>query len=76
MDNKKYYITQIQLFQLQHFKRMFELVSHDIRNLCSEERADVVYGFELGKIHSDLRRHFIDFSEFEDELKEQQENGQ
>ena len=72
MADKKYEITQSQLFQLQHFKRMFEFHAERIEKLCSEEQADIVYGFELGKIHSDLIQHFMNFMELEDEIFEQE----
>ena len=72
MADKKYEITQSQLFQLQHFKRMFELAADDIKTLCAEERADIVYGFRLGEVHSNLRQHYIHFMELEDKIYRQE----
>lgn len=74
MKNIKYYITEEQLDTIEHHKRMFELDAENIRQLCNSEKDDVVYGFELGKMHSHLRECFISMMELEDEIKNQQIN--
>ena len=71
MKNEKYYITQHQLETIEHYKRMFELNAETIQQLCDSEKDDVVYGFELGKIHSHLRDCFVNMIELEDEIKQQ-----
>ncbi len=68
---KKYYVTQEQLESIDHFKRMFELNADTIRQLCSSEKDDVVYGFELGGIHSHLRDCFIEMFDLEGEIRKQ-----
>ena len=68
---KGYLITQEQIEKLEHFKRMFELNDELINDLCSDEKDDVVYGFELGKMHSHLRQCFIDMMELESEIRSQ-----
>ena len=68
---QKYLITEDQLEQLEHYKRMFELNAELIQDLCSSERDDVVYGFELGKIHSQLRNCFIKMMELESKIRNQ-----
>jgi hypothetical protein len=54
MENK-YLITQEQLETIEHYRNMFELNADYILDLCSGEKDDITYGFELGKIHSHLR---------------------
>lgn len=63
MTDKKYYVTQEQLEALSHLTSIFDAQAEYIHNLCSEERDDVVYGFELGKIYSAMREHFIESNE-------------
>lgn len=50
---------------------MFELNADTIRQLCSSEKDDVVYGFELGSIHSHLRDCFIKMYDLEGEIRKQ-----
>jgi hypothetical protein len=69
---KKYLITQDQFETIQHYKRMFEVNAEYIQGLCSSEKADIIYGFELGKIHSHLRDCFVEMMELETQIKEQQ----
>ena len=66
-----YTITQEQLETIEHYKRMFELNADLIQDLCSEEKHDVVYGFELGKMHSHLRDCFVEMLELESEIRNQ-----
>lgn len=66
---KKYTITEEQFDEIEHYRRMFELNAERIKTLCSEERDDVVYGFELGQIHSHLRECFMNMMELEEEIK-------
>lgn len=68
---KKYFITTEQLDTIEHYKRMFELNAGYIQDLCSRERDDVVYGFELGKIHTHLRECFMEMMELEEEIIDQ-----
>jgi hypothetical protein len=57
--------------QIEHYKRMFELNADLVKNLCNSEKDDIVYGFELGKMHSHLRDCFIEMMELENEIKSQ-----
>lgn len=66
---KEYLITEEQLEKIEHFRRMFEVNAEIIQILCSEEKDDIVYGFELGKVHSDLRQCFINMMELESEIR-------
>jgi hypothetical protein len=65
---RKYLITQEQLEQIEHYKRMFELNADLVRDLCNSEKDDVVYGFELGKMHSHLRDCFMEMMQLESEI--------
>jgi hypothetical protein len=68
---KEYLITQEQIEKLEHFKKMFEFNAQLVQDLCSGERDDIVYGFELGRMHSHLRQCFIDMMELESEIRNQ-----
>lgn len=74
--NVNYYITQEQLELIEHYKRMFELNAETIQELCNSEKDDIVYGFELGKIHSHLRDCFVDMMNLEDEIRKQTINNE
>ena len=65
---RKYLITQEQLEQIEHYERMFELNANLVRDLCNSEKDDIVYGFELGKMHSHLRDCFIEMMDLENEI--------
>lgn len=68
---RQYFITQEQLDLIEHYKRMFELNASNIKELCDSEKDDIVYGFELGKIHSHLRECFRDMMELENKISKQ-----
>ena len=68
---KGYLITQEQIEKIEHYKRMFELNAEIIQDLCHSERDDIVYRFNLGKMHSHLRQCFIEMMELEDEIRSQ-----
>jgi len=51
---KKFFITPEQIEQIGHYGRMFSLNAERINELASSEKDDVVYGFELGEIHSHI----------------------
>jgi hypothetical protein len=55
----KYYITKEQLRFIDHFERMFDSISTDVKQLCIEEKSDVQIGFELGRIYANLRDQHI-----------------
>jgi hypothetical protein len=67
---KTYQITREQFEQIRHFKTMFELNADYIADLCSSEKSDIVYGFELGKIYGYLREHFSNMMVLEEEIIE------
>jgi hypothetical protein len=58
MENR-YYITKEQLRFIDHFERMFDSISTDIKQLGIEEKSDVEIGFELGRIYANLRDQHI-----------------
>ena len=69
---KKYLIDQEQFDDISHYKRMFELNAEYIQGLCSSEKDDIVYGYELGKMYTHLRQCFVDMMDLECKIKEQQ----
>jgi hypothetical protein len=71
---RKYLITQEQFEQIQHYMRMFQLNSELISDICSSEKDDVVYGFELGKMYSNLRDCFVEMMELEGKIRNQEFN--
>lgn len=73
MENK-YYLTKEQLNYIKHYKRMFEDNADLVKGLCSSEKEDIVYGFELGKMYSHLRECFIEMLELESEILNQEIN--
>ena len=68
---QKYYITEDQFESIIHFKSMFEIHAETIEKLCQSGKDDIVYGFELGRIHHHLRECFIDMMKFEDSIRSQ-----
>jgi len=70
--NEDYHISQEQLEKIEHFKRMFSLNADLIGELCNSEGADIVYGFELGKIYAHLKECFTDMMQLEDEIRNQE----
>ena len=67
----KYYITEQQLEDIRHYKRMFDLNAERIKHLCSSEKDDIVYGFEFGQIHAHLRDCYIKMMELENQIRSQ-----
>ncbi len=67
----KIYITNDQFEQIEHYRRMFEMHGDTIRDLCNGEKDDVVYGYELGKLHSYIRDCFSGMLELEQNIREQ-----
>lgn len=72
MGNNNYFITEEQLETIDHNRRMFDLNAERIQELCVSEKDDIVYGFELGQIHSHLRECFMDMFELDNEIRNQQ----
>ena len=68
---KTYTLTQDQLDDLEHFKHMFEHNAELLRGICSSEKDDIVYGFELGRMYSSLESNFLEMSKLMYSIKEQ-----
>ena len=68
---QQYYITKEQLGLIGHYKSMFEFSAENIKELCKGEKDDIVYGFELGKLHYNLRDWFVEMIDLENEIKNQ-----
>jgi hypothetical protein len=58
-----YVINRDDLRIFEHYAEMFRLNAERINELCSSEKDDVVYGFELGQIHSHMRDCFVEMLE-------------
>ena len=67
----KYLITQEQLETIEHYRNMFELNADYILELCSGEKDDITYGFELGKMHSHLKDCYCKMIELENSIRSQ-----
>lgn len=70
--DKKYFITSDQLDTLEHYKRMFSVNADVIKELCNSEKDDIVYGFELGEMHSHLRQCFMEMMELHSKILDQE----
>lgn len=67
--SKKYTITHEQLQQLEYFQQMFRHHADSIKELCSSEKDDVVYGFKLGETYTYLSKHSMEMIELTDEIR-------
>lgn len=54
---------------LLHYKYMFSLFADRVKELCEMGRDDIVYGFKLGELYSDLKRKEFEMSDFISNLK-------
>lgn len=59
----EYKLTGSDLEELEHYKRQFDIVSDNLKELCNEEKSDITYGFELGYLHKHLRDCFFGMEE-------------
>ncbi len=69
---KKYLINEEQLRLIGHYCRMFDVNSDLVKDLCSGEKDNIVYGFELGQMYSHLRECYLEMMDLEREIKEQE----
>jgi hypothetical protein len=69
--SKKYTITHEQLQQLEYFQQMLRHHADNIKELCSSEKDDVVYGFQLGETYTYLSKHSMEMIELTDEIRKQ-----
>lgn len=72
MKKGVYYITEEQLETFRHCIRMFEVNADNIKDITNNEKPDILYGFELGKMYSHLRECFNNMCELEDDIKNQE----
>lgn len=70
-QQKKYYVTEEQLGDIGHYRRMFDFNAERIQHLCSSEKDDIVYGFEFGQIHAHLWDCYIKMMELENQIRNQ-----
>lgn len=66
MEN--YTITGDQLFKLGMIAHEINVSRQNLEELCASERDDIVYGFELGKIHANLQKLYNTLFHLENEI--------
>ena len=72
---KDYKITREQFLSLGHFNHMFELYSNTLERICSKGYDDEIsLGFELGKLHGDIRETYIAMMELMGDIKNGEES--
>lgn len=69
---RKYLITEDQLDQ---YKKIFDVSAERIKDLCDDEKADIVYGFELGQIYSMLKQCFVELVTIESQIIKQEDEN-
>jgi len=65
----EFIITKEQVRDLEHYTEMFKMNAEYIQGLCSSEKDDIVYGYELGKMHSHLLQCFMEMQELTISIK-------
>jgi hypothetical protein len=68
---KEYHITHEQLRDLGHYEWMFDSTSEQVKELCNQERSDIEYGFELGRLHSTLRTQYLNMMSLLNTIRKQ-----
>ena len=66
MEN--YTITSSQMFTLGMVAHEINVNRQNLEELCASERDDIVYGFELGKIHANLQKLYNTLFHLEKEI--------
>ena len=70
-QNKDYYISSDQFETISHHMRMFDMEADRILELCSSEKVDIKYGFELGQMYTHLRACYQRMLKLEGEISAQ-----
>ena len=72
---KDYTLTQDQFLSLGHYNRMFEHYSDMIMQICTKSYDDEIsLGFELGKLHADIRDSYLSMTELLNDIKNGEES--
>jgi hypothetical protein len=72
---KDYTVTQDQFLSLGHYNRMFEHYSNMIMEICTKSYDDEIsLGFELGKLHADMRDSYLSMTELMNDIKNGEES--
>ena len=57
---EKYTITKEQFDEIRNLKNQIEIYADILKSICEDERDDIKWlGFQLGQLHSDMRRDFV-----------------
>ena len=67
MEND-YYIKQKHLDKLKHCLKLISYSGDSLKELCAEERSDIVYGFEIGNVTSMLNNCKIMIMSLEEDI--------
>ena len=67
-----YKITKEQLRIIEHNVQMIAMERESINELCKQERADINYGFELGKIYSNMGNMHTDLLFMASEIRNEE----
>ena len=72
---KDYTVTQDQFLSLGHYNRMFEHYSDMIMQICTKSYDDEIsLGFELGKLHADMRDSYLSMMELLNDIRNGEES--
>jgi hypothetical protein len=63
-------ITEKELEQLEHFKDVVENTANLILSLSNSTKSNVTYGFELGRIYSELLQLSVRIYELETQIRD------
>ena len=57
---ENYMITKEQFDEIRNLKSQLEIYSDILQSICEDDRNDAKWlGFQLGKLHNDMRRDFV-----------------
>jgi hypothetical protein len=62
-------IDDNQMYLIDHYTSVVGRIAERIQSLCDSEKYDIVYGFELGTIYSDLKIAQVEISSVLDVIK-------
>jgi hypothetical protein len=71
---KGHTITKDQLRRFNHYAESLDSVADLIRELCSSEKDDIVYGYELGKLYYNLKEYVQGIRELKYDIEHEIEN--
>lgn len=67
-----YKITKEQLDTLERIREVLMYDRDNINKLCTSQRDEIVYGFELGKLYSSISRVHLELIEITSDISDQE----